>query len=105
MLDFPISVKLLTYASRTKEDTWEQWTNDGPIVIEDNTRPISDSMDNHDLENELRSMNKKQDVCSWEKEDLHQRLTMQQDRLQRQETALHSKVLVLKDEEGQFSEL
>lgn len=77
MLDFPISVKLLTYASRIKEDVWEQWIIDGLIVIDDNTRPISDSMDNNDLANELRSMNQKLEVCYGEQEELHQRFTMQ----------------------------
>lgn len=68
MLEFPISVKLLMYGSRIKEDVWEQWINDGLIVIDVNTRPISDSMDNNDLANELRSMNQRLEVCYGEKE-------------------------------------
>lgn len=68
MLEFPISVKLLMYASRIKEDVWEQWINDGLIVIDVNTRPISDSMDNNDLANELRNMNQRLEVCYGKKE-------------------------------------
>lgn len=68
MLEFPISVKRLMYASGIKEDVWEQWINDGLIVIYVNTRPISDSVDNNDLANELRSMNQRLEVCYGEKE-------------------------------------
>lgn len=68
MLEFPISVKLLMYASRIEEDVWEQWINDGLIVIDVNTRPISDSMDNNDLANELRNMNQRLEVCYGKKE-------------------------------------
>lgn len=68
MLEFPISVKLLMYASRIKEDVWEQWINDGLIVIDVNTRPISDSMDNNDLANELRNMNQRLEECYGKKE-------------------------------------
>lgn len=94
MLDSPISVKLLTYASGIKEDAWEQLIVDGLIVIDDNTctRPISDSIDNKHLANELRSMNHKLEVCYGGRiEELHQRFTMQQGSLQRQEAELHSK--------------
>lgn len=62
-------------------------------------------MDNNDLANELRSMNQKLEVCYGEQEELHQRFTMRQGRLQRQEAELHSKDLALKDKEGQISEL
>lgn len=58
MLDLPISVKLLTHASRIQVDVWEQWINDGLIVIDDSTRSMSDSMENDDLANELRSITK-----------------------------------------------
>lgn len=68
MLEFPISVKLLMYASRIEEDVCEQWINDGLIVIDVNTRPISDSMDNNDLANELRNMNQRLEVCYGKKE-------------------------------------
>lgn len=68
MLEFPISVKLLMYASRIEEDVWEQWINDGLIVIDVNTRPISGSMDNNDLANELRNMNQRLEVCYGKKE-------------------------------------
>lgn len=62
-------------------------------------------MDNNDLANELRSMNQKLEVYYGEQEELHQRFTMRQGRLQRQEAELHSKDLALKDKEGQISEL
>lgn len=68
MLEFPISVKLLMYASRIEEDVCEQWINDVLIVIDVNTRPISDSMDNNDLANELRNMNQRLEICYGKKE-------------------------------------
>lgn len=77
--------------------------NDGLIVIDDNKRPICGSMDNYDRANELRSMNQKLKVWYGEKEELHQRFTMQQGRLQRQEAELHSKDLALKNKEAPIS--
>lgn len=59
-------------------------------------------MDNYDLKNELKSITQKLEVCCGDKEELHQRVIMQYDRLQRQEAELHSKDLALKDKEGQI---
>lgn len=57
---------------------------------------------NYDFPNELRSMNHKPEVSYGGKEKLHQRFTMQQCTLQRQDAEHHSKDLALK---GQISEL
>lgn len=83
----------MAYASRIKEDVKEQWINNGLIVIDDNTRPISDSMDIFILQ-----MNS-------EHKPKTRRFTIQQRRLQKQEAELLRKDLALKNKESQISEL
>ena len=78
MLNFPISIQLLAYASTIKEEVWQKWISEGRIELEGNNGQLSRAVGSEDLSRELRNTNQKLESCYFEKEDLHHRLNMEQ---------------------------
>lgn len=80
----------------------KQWIDNGMNVIDYN-RFSTDTMNNYDFAKELRSINQKLEVCYGEREELHQRFSMEQGILQRSEAECYSKDIALKDKDGHIS--